>query len=88
MGTRHTYRLLIKRPLPRPASHTIIHWEALKYIKVRKGESKTLFEKRYRSLYQRYKSYRMFLRLRQWKISDEAGSLMQSQYAKKPRNPE
>lgn len=88
MGSRHVYKLLVKAPLPRPASHTILHWEALKYIKAKKGQSKALFEKQYHSLFRQYKSYRLFLRLRQWKIANEAESLLQSQYAKKPRNPE
>ena len=88
MASKNTYQLLKRELLPRPASHTILHWEALKFIKSRKRQAKILFEKPYHALYQRYKCYRLFLRLRQWKIANEGTSLMQSQYAKKPRNPE
>src|SRR6185312_5223297 len=84
MSTRHIYRLLIKRTLPRPASHSIIYWETMKYIKAQKGESKKLFEKQYHPAYRRYKCYRMFLRLREWKMPAKAGRVVQSQYAKKP----
>jgi len=46
----------------------------MKYIKAQKGESKKLFEKQYHPVYRRYKSYRMFLRLKQWKIPAKTGA--------------
>jgi hypothetical protein len=87
LASRHTYKFLLKK-LPKPASHTILYWETLKSAKARKGESKALAEERYHFVYQLYKCYCVFIRLRQWKINNEAGSLMQAKYRNKPKNPE
>jgi hypothetical protein len=88
LGSRHTYKLLIKTALPKPASHTILHWEALKFLKSRNRQSKTFFEKPHHALYQRYKCYRLFLRLRKWQIANAAESLIEVHYAQIKRNPE
>jgi hypothetical protein len=94
MTSRHIYRLLIKNSLPRPASHTILYWETMKWIKAGKGELKSLSEIRYHCHFRRYKSYRLFLRLRQCKgsIRPKAGTRAPnntlSLFAQKKRNPE
>jgi hypothetical protein len=88
MASRHIYKLLIKTPLPRPASHSILYWEIMKRIKAEKGEMKSLFEKRYLPHYRRYKSYRLFLRLRECKSKNKTVNDMGALFAQKKRNPE
>jgi hypothetical protein len=47
-----------------------------------------LFEKPYRSPFQHYRIAPLFLHLKQWRNANEAESLIQVQYATKPKNPE
>lgn len=88
MGSKHTYQLLTKAAFQNPAFHTIFHSEALNYLKPHKSQIQKTIASTYYSLYQRYKSYRLFILLRQWQISNEAKRLIQSHYNQKPRNPE
>jgi hypothetical protein len=46
------------------------------------------FEKPKRVLFEQYPGAPLFLHLKQWRIANEAESLIQIQYATKPRNPE
>jgi hypothetical protein len=46
------------------------------------------FEKPASVLFQEYRIAPLFLHLKQWRITNEAESLMVVQYAMKPRNPE
>ena len=46
------------------------------------------FEKPYRSPFQQYRIAPLFLHLKQWRNANEAESLIQVQYATKPKNPE
>jgi hypothetical protein len=46
------------------------------------------FEKPNRALFQQYRAAPIFLHLKQWRIANEAESLILIQYATKPRNPE
>jgi hypothetical protein len=46
------------------------------------------FEKPNRVLFAQYPGVPHFLHLKQWRIANEAESLIQIQYATKPRNPE
>jgi len=88
MASRHIYKLLIKNPLPRPASHSIIYWETMKRIKADRGEGKGLFSKRHLPHYRRYKCYRLYIRLRQCKPDMGAVNVIRSLFAQKKRNPE
>jgi len=68
--------------------HTILYCETIKQLKRSRPYNKTLNEKPDQFIVQRYKSYRLYLRLMQWKKNNEAKSLIQLHYASKPRNPE
>lgn len=68
---RHFIKITKNRPLPRPASHSILYWEILKLIKRKNGDSKSLFNKKNHDSFRRYKTYRVFLRLRQYKLAIE-----------------
>ncbi|MEO9020995.1 MAG: hypothetical protein ABI237_14880 [Ginsengibacter sp.] len=87
LGSKHTYKLLTKTALLKPVLHTILYWVTKGYIKKRRLYNKTLNEKPAQFVAQHGKSYRLYLRLRQWQKNNEAESLIQLHYAQKPKNP-
>lgn len=73
--------------LPKRGRNTVLHYLVLKQIGKTNPDKKKSPEKPNR-LFRQYKNYRMLIRLHSWKITDQATSLMQAQYACKPRDPE
>lgn len=46
------------------------------------------YKEKPKGLSQQYKNYRMLIRLCQWKLTNEAKSMMEAEYSSHPRNPE
>ena len=87
MAGKQLYRLFYKTPLSKTIRDTFLHYHAL--IMIFKKEHRSVYRKKPDPrLCQQYKSFRMLIRLKQWRITDEATSLVQIKNARKPKNPE
>jgi hypothetical protein len=87
MASKQLYRLFYKTPLSKTVRNTFLHYHAVLVI----------FKKEHRSNYRKkanprlchqYKSFRMLIRLKHWRMADEASSMVQIKNARKPKNPE
>jgi hypothetical protein len=87
MASKQLYRLFYKTPLSKRMRNTFLHYHAL--IAIFRKEHRSNYRKKPDSrLCQQYKSFRMLIRLKQWRISDEVNSQVQIKNARKPKNPE
>ena len=87
MTVKQLYRLFYKTPLSKTVRNTLLHYHAL--LVIFKKEHRSNYRKKpNQRLCQQYKSFRMLIRLNQWRISNEANSLVQIKNARKPKNPE
>lgn len=87
MASKRLYHLFYKTPLSKAVRNTFLHYHAL--LVVFKKEHRSNYRKKPNPrLCQQYKSFRMLIRLKHWRITDEADSLVQIRNARKPKDPE
>jgi len=87
MASKQLYRLFYKTTLPKVVRDTLLHYHVL--LMIFKKEHRTNHrEKPNPRLCQQYKCYRMLIRMKHWRITNEANSLVQIKNARKPKNPE
>ena len=88
MGNKRTVRFLMSEGLiPRNIKSLLLFTEVKRRLLPARARPSRKSEKP-NIHFQRYKNYRMLIRLRQWRITHQARSLMQTKYASHPRNPE
>ncbi len=87
MATHIKIKKLVQTAVPRHVRHLILHFEVKKYCRKHFPYQRRQTEKP-DTQFQRYKNYRMLIRLRLWCITAQANSLMQAQYSQEPRDPE
>jgi len=87
MPSELKYSKLFQVQIPVHGLHLILSQEVKKVINKqnrinRRGNKKQAIQ------INTYKNYRLLIRLRQWHLKEQAGSLMEVRYAREPRNPE
>jgi hypothetical protein len=82
MPARHLYHLFYKLSLTKTTRDLFLYYHSLEMINIKRTQKHRVM------LFRKYKSYRMLLRLKNWKIKNEANSLIQIANARKPKNPE
>lgn len=87
MASYSKYQQLLSSRLPLHARHLMLHVQAKKYIRKQRPDRLRQTEKP-NVLVQRYKNYRMLVRLRMWCMTTQAKSLIEAQYSREPRDPE
>jgi len=88
LSNKQLYSLFYKTRLSHKVSNILLHYHALLYVKRRNAKTNKPFEKPIAAFYLQYKSHRLLTRLKHWRKTATPTSLMQVQYAAKPRNPE
>lgn len=87
MGTRKRNQTLLQATLPRCAKDLILFIRLREYGRRYRPDT-YVKSKKPNIPFRRYKNYRMLIRLRYWRMTNQARSLQQAQYSNHPRNPE